>query len=150
MNPSTQDIIDAVLKTPSEYVFVLPNNKNICMVARQASEIITERKVVVIPTETVPQGMSAMIAFNPDADVVSGPYHPSIGELVQSKIYFTKIIKELKSDAEILVNGKDISAFVGNKKTNIKKLKEAGFDVSFKADASITPGEFKILRKEQR
>lgn len=69
MNPSTQDIIDAVLKTPSEYVFVLPNNKNICMVARQASEIITERKVVVIPTETVPQGMSAMIAFNPDAEV---------------------------------------------------------------------------------
>jgi DAK2 domain fusion protein YloV len=69
MNPSTQDIIDAVLKTPSEYVFVLPNNKNICMVARQASEIITERKVIVIPTETVPQGMSAMIAYNPDGEV---------------------------------------------------------------------------------
>ena len=69
MNPSTQDIIDAVLNTPAEYVFVLPNNKNICMVARQASEIITERKVIVIPTETVPQGMAAMIAFNPDAEV---------------------------------------------------------------------------------
>ena len=69
MNPSTQDIIDAVMKTPSEYVFVLPNNKNICMVARQAAEIITERKVIVIPTETVPQGMSAMIAYNPDAEV---------------------------------------------------------------------------------
>lgn len=69
MNPSTQDIINAVLKTPAEYVFVLPNNKNICMVARQASEIITERKVIVIPTETVPQGMAAMIAFNPDAEV---------------------------------------------------------------------------------
>ena len=68
MNPSTQDIIDAVLNTPSEYVFVLPNNKNICMVARQASEIITERKVIVIPTETVPQGMAAMIAFNPDIE----------------------------------------------------------------------------------
>ena len=69
MNPSTQDIIDAVLKTPAEYVFVLPNNKNICMVARQASEIITERKVVVLPTETVPQGVSAMLAFNPDAEL---------------------------------------------------------------------------------
>ena len=68
MNPSTQDIMDAVMKTPSEYVFVLPNNKNICMVARQASEIITERKVIVIPTETVPQGVSAMIAVNPDAE----------------------------------------------------------------------------------
>ena len=69
MNPSTQDIIDAVMKTPSEYVFVMPNNKNICMVARQAAEIIKERKVIVIPTETVPQGMAAMIAYNPDATV---------------------------------------------------------------------------------
>ena len=68
MNPSTQDIIDAVLKTPSEYVFILPNNKNICMVARQASEIVTERKVIVIPTTTVSQGISAMIAYNPDAE----------------------------------------------------------------------------------
>ena len=68
MNPSTQDIIDAVLKTTAEYVYILPNNKNICMVANQAAEIITERKVIVIPTETVPQGMAAMIAFNPDAE----------------------------------------------------------------------------------
>ncbi len=68
MNPSTQDIIDAVMNTPSEYVFVLPNNKNICMVANQASQIVTERKVIVIPTETVPQGMSAMIAYNPDGE----------------------------------------------------------------------------------
>jgi len=68
MNPSTQDIIDAVMKTPSEYVFILPNNKNICMVANQAAQIITERKVMVIPTETVPQGMSAMIAYNPDGE----------------------------------------------------------------------------------
>ena len=68
MNPSTQDIIDAVMKTPSEYVFILPNNKNICMVANQAAQIVTERKVIVIPTETVPQGMSAMIAYNPDGE----------------------------------------------------------------------------------
>lgn len=68
MNPSTQDIIDAVLKTPSEIVYILPNNKNISMVAKQASEIVTERRVIVLPTESVPQGMAAMIAFNPDAD----------------------------------------------------------------------------------
>ncbi len=69
MNPSTQDIINAVLNTPAEIVFVLPNNKNICMVAKQASEIVTDRQVVVIPTHTVPQGMSAMIAFNPDGEL---------------------------------------------------------------------------------
>lgn len=69
MNPSTQDIIDAVMKTPAEYVFVFPNNKNICMVARQAAEIVRERHVIVVPTETVAQGMSAMIAYNPDSEV---------------------------------------------------------------------------------
>ena len=69
MNPSTQDILNAVMNTPAEIVFVLPNNKNICMVANQAAEIVTDRKVVVIPTHTVPQGMSAMIAFNPDGEL---------------------------------------------------------------------------------
>ena len=69
MNPSTQNIIDAVMKTPAEIVFILPNNKNICMVANQAAQIITERRDIVIPTETVPQGMSAMIAYNPDGEV---------------------------------------------------------------------------------
>ena len=69
MNPSTQDIIDAVMKTPAEYVYILPNTKNISMVAKQASEIVTERRVIVLPTESVPQGISAMIAFNPDGEV---------------------------------------------------------------------------------
>ena len=67
MNPSTQDIMDAVNLTPAEYVFVLPNNKNIYMVAQQAAKLIPDKKVVVIPTKSVPQGITAMIAFNPDA-----------------------------------------------------------------------------------
>ena len=66
MNPSTQDIIDAVNLTPAEYVFVLPNNKNIYMVAEQASKLISDKTVIVIPTRSVPQGIAAMIAFNPD------------------------------------------------------------------------------------
>lgn len=67
MNPSTQDIIDAVNLTPAEYVFVLPNNKNIYMVAEQAAGLVRDRTVIVVPTRSVPQGISAMIAFNPDA-----------------------------------------------------------------------------------
>lgn len=67
MNPSTQDIIDAVQLTPAEYVFVLPNNKNIYMVAEQAAGLVRDRRVIVVPTKSVPQGISAMIAFNPDA-----------------------------------------------------------------------------------
>ncbi len=68
MNPSTQDIIDAVSATPAEYVYVLPNNKNIYMVAEQASKLIKDRKVLIVPTRSVPQGISAMIAFIPDLD----------------------------------------------------------------------------------
>ncbi|MBQ9805348.1 MAG: DAK2 domain-containing protein [Clostridia bacterium] len=68
MNPSTQDIIDGVNSTPSKYVYVLPNNKNIYMVACQAAEMISEKKVIVLPTKSVPQGVSALIAYNPDAD----------------------------------------------------------------------------------
>ena len=67
MNPSTQDIIDAVNATPAENVYVLPNNKNIYMVAEQAAKLIKDKKVRIVPTKSVPQGISAMIAYNPDA-----------------------------------------------------------------------------------
>ena len=66
MNPSTQDIIDAVNSTPAENVYVLPNNKNIYMVAEQAAKLIKDKKVRIIPTKSVPQGISAMIAYTPD------------------------------------------------------------------------------------
>ncbi len=67
MNPSTDDILSAIEATPAETVFVLPNNKNIIMAAEQAIPIST-RKVVVIHTRTIPQGISAMLAFDPDSD----------------------------------------------------------------------------------
>lgn len=69
MNPSTQDIIDGVRSTPAKTVFVLPNNKNIYMVAEQASKLVKDRTVVVLNTKSVPQGISAMIMFNPEASV---------------------------------------------------------------------------------
>lgn len=67
MNPSTDDILKAIEQTPSEYVFVLPNNKNIIMAAEQAVPLST-KKVIVIPTRTVPQGITAMLNFDPDAE----------------------------------------------------------------------------------
>ena len=68
MNPSTQDILEAVNKVPAETVFVLPNNKNIIMAAEQVGAL-TEKKVVVIPSKTVPQGVTAMLSFNPEGTV---------------------------------------------------------------------------------
>ncbi len=67
MNPSTEDILKAIDRTPAETVFVLPNNKNIIMAAEQCVDL-TEKKVVVLPTKTVPQGITAIFAFDPDAD----------------------------------------------------------------------------------
>ena len=66
MNPSTQDILEKVNATPAEVVFVFPNNKNIIMAAEQVQPL-TEKKVIVIPSKTVPQGISAMLVFDPDA-----------------------------------------------------------------------------------
>ena len=67
MNPSTEDILAAIESCPAETVFVLPNNKNIIMAAEQAVKL-ADRKVCVLQTRTIPQGMSAMLAFDPDAD----------------------------------------------------------------------------------
>lgn len=66
MNPSTDDILRAILATPAHTVFVLPNNKNIIMAAEQAVKL-TDRKVCVLQTSTIPQGISAMLAFDADA-----------------------------------------------------------------------------------
>ena len=63
MNPSTEDILHAIEQTPAEVVFVLPNNKNIIMAAQAAQELAT-REVVVVPTKTVPQGITAMLSFD--------------------------------------------------------------------------------------
>lgn len=68
MNPSTEDIISAILATPAKKVVVLPNNKNIIMAAEQAVSLVTDREVVVIPTKTIPQGLSALLAFDPDIE----------------------------------------------------------------------------------
>jgi fatty acid kinase len=68
MNPSTQEILAAFENLPTDKVIILPNNKNIIMAANQAKEV-TVKKVFVVPSRTVPQGLSAMLALNPDGDV---------------------------------------------------------------------------------
>ena len=69
MNPSTEDVLDAISKVNAETVFVFPNNKNIILAANQAAEIEEEKQVIVIPTKTIPQGISALISFDETATV---------------------------------------------------------------------------------
>ena len=69
MNPSTDDILNAVNSTPAEVVFVLPNNKNIIMAAEQSVPLCEDKMVVVVPTKTVPQGITALLNFDPDKEI---------------------------------------------------------------------------------
>ena len=69
MNPSTEDILREIARTPAETVFVLPNNKNIIMAAQQCVGLIEGREVVVIPTRTVPQGISTLLVMDPEGQV---------------------------------------------------------------------------------
>ncbi len=69
MNPSTADILDAVDKVNAKTIFILPNNKNIILAANQAAELTTEKDLFVIPTKTIPQGITAVINFVPELSV---------------------------------------------------------------------------------
>ena len=68
MTPSTEDILKQIRKTPAEIVYVLPNNKNIIMAAQQCVDLVEDKKVIVLQAKTVPQGISAMIAMDPDGE----------------------------------------------------------------------------------
>ncbi len=66
MNPSTEDMLEAIEKVNANYVFILPNNKNIIMAANQAESLTTDKQVIVIPTKTIPQGITAMVNYIPE------------------------------------------------------------------------------------
>lgn len=66
MNPSTEDMLEAIEKVNADHIFILPNNKNIILAANQAASLTTEKQVTVIPTKTVPQGITAMVNYIPE------------------------------------------------------------------------------------
>ena len=69
MNPSTEDMLTAIDQVNADHIFILPNNKNIVLAANQARSLVKDKDVIVIPTKTVPQGITAVISYMPDADV---------------------------------------------------------------------------------
>ncbi|MDD6328499.1 MAG: DAK2 domain-containing protein, partial [Lachnospiraceae bacterium] len=82
MNPSTEDVLSAIGQAGADTVFVLPNNKNIILAANQAADIAEDVHVVVIESKTIPQGISAMIGFNPEADTDAN--YESMNEAIQT------------------------------------------------------------------
>ena len=69
MNPSTEDMLNAIDQVNADTIFILPNNKNIILAANQARSLVRDKKIVVIPTKTVPQGITAVINYVPDLSV---------------------------------------------------------------------------------
>ena len=69
MNPSTEDMLNAIENVNAEIIFILPNNKNIIMAANQARDLTNDKQIIVIPTKTVPQGISALVGYVPEHSV---------------------------------------------------------------------------------
>ena len=126
MNPSTADILDAVEKVNAENVFVLPNNKNIILAARQAAELMTDKNLLVIPTKTIPQGITAVINYMDGSSVDENEEAmiSEIGNVKTGQITYAvrdTVIddKEIKKDDfmglgddGILANGRDLTQVV--------------------------------------
>lgn len=125
MNPSTEDILNKIEATQAETVFILPNNKNIIMAAQQCMRL-TEKRVIVIPSKTMPQGISAMIAFDPVASVedntnlmtqaISGVHTAQITYAARDSVFDSQMIKAgdyiaLLEDS-LIATGKDAVALV--------------------------------------
>lgn len=85
MNPSTENLVEAVRKVPAKNVYILPNNGNIVLAARQVKDIVTERNVYIIPTKSIPQGISALVNYNPHGDAAENTKNMEEGlSLIQS------------------------------------------------------------------
>ena len=114
MNPSTQNIIDAIRMTPAKTVFVLPNNKNIYLVALQAAKLVKDRHVVVLNTKSVPQGISAMLAFS--ADISTEENLDSMNAAIEgvTSMSITHAIRNTTIDGEKIENGQMLGLMNGS------------------------------------
>ena len=138
MNPSTEDILNAIDKVNADVVYVLPNNKNIILAANQAESLVDDKKVVVVPTKTVPQGITALINFIPDNSVEENIERMTeeIGRVKTGQVTYAvrdteldgKVIKENDimgiGDKGIVAVGQDIKA------TTVEMVKELMDDMS--------------------
>ncbi len=126
MNPSTEDFVNAAAKINADTIFVFPNNKNIIMAANQATFLVEDKKLVVIPTKTIPQGITAIINFVADMSIEENVAHMTeeialvkTGEVTYAVRDTTIDDKDIKQgdfmgigDSGILANGKDLAEVV--------------------------------------
>lgn len=105
MNPSTEDIVNSIKKVKANTVFVLPNNKNIIMAANQAVDLIEDKKVIIIPTKTIPQGITAVTMFNYDGTAEEN--EETMNDAIQGVTsgYVTFAVKDTEDDGRPIKEG---------------------------------------------
>ncbi|EJP6470785.1 DAK2 domain-containing protein [Clostridium botulinum] len=119
MNPSTEDIVKAINKINAKNVFILPNNKNIIMAATQAAEL-SEKNIIVIPTKTIPQGITSITMFNPEAE--SKENEDNMNEAIKAVTTgsITYAVRDTEMDGKIIKEN-DILGLVENKISEVGK-----------------------------
>jgi len=133
MNPSTKDILDAFENLPTDKVIILPNNKNIILAAQQAKEV-TVKKVFIIPSFNIPQGLAAMMHLNPDGDVgaIAARMTKSIEDVIAIEITTATRTAEIdgvsveQGHVIALVNGKLMLSTVSVEEACLGALEKAG------------------------
>lgn len=149
MNPATEDLCAAVEAVDAETVFILPNNKNIIMTAKQVAEIV-DKNVIVIPTRSVPQGFSAMLGYNEDADatenekamieayqgvdtmqVTYAARNSNFDDMDISEGDYLAILND-----KLLAADKDLTKIFGELSNNIKKASKTFVNIYYGADVS--------------
>jgi len=121
MNPSTQDILDCISKVHAENIFILPNNKNIIMAASQAAEL-TDKNVIVVPTKTIPQGITCLTAFRSEATVAENIADFSEAIKNVSTCTVTYAVRDTEMDGIEIKKGNILGLVEG-------KINEVGEDV---------------------
>ncbi len=140
MNPSTEDILRQIKKTPSEVVYVLPNNKNIIMAAQQCVDLVENKQVIVLQAKTVPQGISAMIAVDPDGEVADNTEAMSEAMGAVTTMEITYAARDSEFDGAAIKEG-DYLALVDNQLFGTEKDLNAILD-KLAAEANDRGGEF--------
>ncbi|EOU1681621.1 DAK2 domain-containing protein [Clostridium perfringens] len=120
MNPSTQDMLEAIEKLNADHIFILPNNKNIIMAANQAAEI-SDKDIRVIPTKTIPQGITCITMFNPEADVEENTEELKEAMEMVKTTSVTYAVRDTEVDGKEIKEGNILGLVEG-------KIKEVGED----------------------
>ena len=140
MNPSTKDILDAFENLPTDKVIVLPNNKNIVLAAQQAKNV-TVKKLFIVPSHTVPQGLAAMMHLNPDGDVEGVADRMSKALHDVTTIEITTATRSVEIDGVAVEEGQVIALVNGKLATSALSVEEACLGALEKARA----GEFELI-----